>query len=161
MIVKINAFLQVVASRTRGQLQNVNKLNPDGTLPQSEIPKYDLNGDFAWYIVDILASREVTADEGIPSVEFKIAYQKSHLYYYHNSNFESWEDVSVLASYAARQAIIDFYRKEPNAYGKKVVHDTWKLGGGLDAKEARVNRDYEKCLGYLIGREDKQAAKHH
>jgi hypothetical protein len=58
----------VVATRTRQQMLNLDKVDSDGTIPQRVDPKYDLNGDVAWWIRHISDSRETDSGE----VEFLV-----------------------------------------------------------------------------------------
>jgi hypothetical protein len=124
----------VVASRTRQQLRNQDKLDSDGTIPRRVSAKYDLNGDLAWYIESITASRESKSDDGVYGVEFLVKTERTYggrdRYWYNHSvpKEQSWEDVSVLNSTSARSEIASFYQKNSKAYGMQTVLDIWKLG---------------------------------
>ncbi len=52
----------VIASRTRLQTRSALQLREDGTLPKREIPRYDLNGDLAWWIVEVVNCRSASTD---------------------------------------------------------------------------------------------------
>jgi hypothetical protein len=49
----------VIASRTRQQIKNAEKLDADGVIPKTEKPKYAADGELTWWISTIKASREV------------------------------------------------------------------------------------------------------
>jgi hypothetical protein len=156
---KTNSF-QVVASRTRAQIRNLDKITFEGTIPEREIPKYDLDGELAWYINDIAASREADADCGIPSVEFKVSCEPflRQQYRYASHKITSWEDVTVLNSVDAQGCILDFYEKNPNAYGKQAVLDIWKLRGGDKSRRGQKARRGVKSRrrGDKADREDRE-----
>jgi len=86
----------VVASRTRQGLKNMAKVDIDGTIPKRKLPKYDFNGDLAWYIDTISASRP--SDDDLYGVEFKATLSRSgeESAYPRVSEGQSWESVGVL-----------------------------------------------------------------
>jgi hypothetical protein len=151
----------IVASRTRLQIRNLEKIDSDGTVTEETFPKYDLNGDLAWMVDSISASRET--DEGISGLEFLVRCYESRNDRYHRYNWEgirvtakeesleeSWEDISVLNSFWSRREILLFYTKNPSAYGKKIVLDIWKLGvdDNDDDKKRKdhLARKFEKMM---------------
>jgi hypothetical protein len=159
----------MVSSRTRHQVRNVNKLKADGTLPERESPKYDLNGDLAWCISTIEKSREVSLN-GSQSVEFLIkGGPSSHEFHWRiqeGKEQKFWEDVTTLNSMSCRHEINDFYQKNPKAFGKEVVLDVWKLRELGAGREDKIKRQTEKRLEAMIRhqavveqREAEQAAR--
>lgn len=124
----------IIASRTRHQLRKLETLTDDGTIPKRVISKYDADGDLAWQVDEILASRRSEPDGFPPSVEFraKIA-SLTGIHAWQRSDLPaeiSWEDVSVLNALWCRHAIVTFYQKNPQAYGKVRVsfsHLIWAI----------------------------------
>ena len=120
----------MVSSRTRQGVRDVAKVADDGTLPSRRVPKYDLNGDLAWWVYKIDDVREVGSSDDIVSVEFKISCGPERYRIWDNPPLEgnySWEDVSVLNSSQAREQIVDYYTKNLTAAGKQAVLDSWEL----------------------------------
>lgn len=150
----------IVASRTRLQIRNLEKIDSDGTITEETFPKYDLNGDLAWMVDGISASRET--DEGISGLEFLVRCHESRYGRYDRYDHsgpllslaaakeESWEDISVLNSFWSRSEILLFYTKNPSAYGKKIVLDIWKLGVDDNDEDKKrkdlLARKFEKMM---------------
>jgi hypothetical protein len=115
-----------ISSRTRQQVRNVEKMTADGTIPTRVSPKYDLNGDLTWLINAVEESREAVLD-GIQSVEFYVEGGPSRndnnnwgRFYVLDGKEEKekfWEDVTTLSSLNCRWRILDFYEKNPKAFG--------------------------------------------
>jgi hypothetical protein len=51
----------IVSSRTRAAARNLEKLDSNGVIPRRDVPRYDLNGDLAWEVLEVKDSREVCA----------------------------------------------------------------------------------------------------
>jgi hypothetical protein len=115
-----------ISSRTRQQVRNVEKMTADGTIPTRVPPKYDLNGDLTWIIYAVEESREAELD-GIQSVELYVQGGPSRN---DNNNWayryvvdgkaekeKFWEDATKLSSLGCRWHILDFYEKNPKAFG--------------------------------------------
>jgi hypothetical protein len=127
-------------------------------MPRRETPKYDLNGDLAWYILRVEDSRKVLSDDGGSSVEFKVrCYPESVLRRFpprkEDMEVTSWEAVSVLHSASAHWDIVQFYSKHRNAFGKQETRDVWKLRSEDDEKVARQHANALKQLDTLIKKE--------
>jgi hypothetical protein len=143
----------LISSRTRQSTRDVEKLAADGTLPDRDSPKYDLNGDLAWIISTIEKCREVSVDE-VPSVEFFIKSGPSISARYwrvqEGKEKEFWEDISTLNSMNCRHKIVDFYENNPRACGMQVVLDVWKLRTFEAGPEGKIKRQTEKRLEVMI-----------
>jgi hypothetical protein len=146
----------MVSSRTRQSARNVDKLAADGTLPDRDSPKYDLNGDLAWTISTIENCREVIVD-GVPSVEFFIKGGPSIGVRYRRiqegKEQEFWEDISTLNSMHCRHSITEFYHKNPKEIGMRVVLDVWKLRNLEDDREDKNKVQTEKRLEAMINQQ--------
>jgi hypothetical protein len=136
----------------------VDKLTDQGTMPRRETPKYDLNGDLAWYVLRVEDSRKVLSDDGGSSVEFRVrCYPESDPGRYpprtQDKEVTSWEAVSVLHSASAHWDIVQFYSKHRDAFGKQETRDVWKLRSEDDEKVARQHANALKQLNTLINKE--------
>jgi len=150
----------VIASRTRQQVRDVDKLGADGTRPERKTPKYDLNGDLAWNILEVTASRESISDDGASGVEFKVTCVPNTKRYYHGHSEDekktSWEDVTVLHSVTARSSIYTFYSQNANASGKQETLATWKSRGSDgddDCRDDKAMTHWEDQLVALVRRQ--------
>jgi hypothetical protein len=138
-------------------------MTEQGTMPKRETPKYDLNGDLAWYVQRIDDSRKVESDDGGPSVEFRVKClpesrpEISPARWYPRrettETITSWEAVSVLHSAGMRWDIVQFYAKNRNAFGMQETRDAWKLRSEDDEKLARQHASALKQLDTLIKKE--------
>jgi hypothetical protein len=134
-------------------------MTDQGTMPKRETPKYDLNGDLAWYVQRIEASRKAQSDDGGPSVEFRVKClpeSSPGRWYPRRETMEtitSWEAVSVLHSASMRWDIVQFYAKNRNAFGMQETRDVWKLRSEDDEKLARHHANALKQLDALINKE--------
>lgn len=127
----------LVSSRTRQQVKALKNVDADGTLPARVNQRYDLSGDFGWYVIGITDSRQ-SSDESFP-VDFLV---QNRIMRYGKDQEPSWENVGVLNSYVAHQTIVGFYRTHRGAYGKKLVRDMWKLS-------AKSNTGDDTTEGYV------------
>jgi hypothetical protein len=100
-------------------------MTADGTMPTRVSPKYDLNGDLTWLINAVEESREAILD-GIQSVEFYVQRSPSRndnnwgrIYVLDGKEEKEkfWEDATTLSSLNCRWRILDFYEKNPKAFG--------------------------------------------
>lgn len=127
-------------------------------MPRRETPKYDLNGDLAWYVLRVEDSRKVLSDDGGSSVEFRVrCYPESEPGRYpprtEDKEVTSWEAISVLHSASAHWDIVQFYSKHRDAFGKQEARDVWKLRSEDDEKLARQHANALKQLDTLIKKE--------
>jgi hypothetical protein len=137
----------------------VDKVTDQGTMPKRKTPKYDLNGDLAWYVLGVEESRKVLEDDGGSSVEFRVkCYPESnprrrYLRTENKDTITSWEAVSVLHSASVHWDIVHFYSKHRTAFGKQETRDVWKLRSEDDEKVARQHASALKQLDKLIKKE--------
>jgi hypothetical protein len=153
-----------VAKRTRQQIQNLDNISSDGTVPRRVCAKYDCDGILNWSVNQVSASRR--ADDDIYGVEFLADISRyvagesrprlDNIHDVHDQLLvdrvglfvelgrhggQCWENVSALNSSDGRRAICEFYRQNPTAYGKTIVRDIWKLSDGGDDGD-----DHKKAL---------------
>jgi len=120
----------VISSRTRQGLRNAESVAVDGTFPVRKTPKYDMNGDLTLRTNGVEDVREVIAMDGTTSIEFLVKTISDSGYPFTTSEMsQSWEDISVLNLWSHMGDIASFYARRPDAYGKQVVSDIWKLRG--------------------------------
>lgn len=138
-----------VATRTRQCIRNPQEIRPDGIIPQFN-SKY---GACRGWVSHVLESRKSCDD--IYGIEFLV---ESHSYF--NANAASladyihpesdhllfdplrappksehetiWMKISDLDHVEYRGPMLRFYQLHPNAYGKRLVLDIWKLEDGAD-----------------------------
>ncbi|KAE8451915.1 hypothetical protein EG329_002756 [Mollisiaceae sp. DMI_Dod_QoI] len=143
----------VIASRTRQRLRGNDSIHADGTFPERETPKYDLDGTLAWTIVHINASREIVTDFGDIGVEFCVDYNTIGNHRCSSGEEESWEDMAVLDPIHTVDRIVQFYEHNRDAFGKELVLQAWKQRAPLDAREQHRMNMGAKHLGLIIRQE--------
>ncbi|TAQ88297.1 hypothetical protein B7494_g3405 [Chlorociboria aeruginascens] len=157
----------IVASRTRAQLRNVDKIKADGTVPKRPVEKFDLNGELAWRVYQIHDSRQIDDGEN-QTVEFLLSCSGVHRSWMTINEREeaveamgrSWEDVTVLTGSQPRHMILEFYTGHPKADGKQLVLDAWKfqVAHGEDAESStmsvRDKRSTEQRLQGIIRQQE-------
>jgi hypothetical protein len=127
--------ISLTSCRTRQQKRNLENIDADGVVPERPCSKYDEEGHINWRVQEVSGCRESKSAGG--SIEFRVKLMPltsrrrgSSL---RNELPEvAWEDLSALASDGARNQILEFYRKSPNACGKELVIDAWKLHSKRD-----------------------------
>lgn len=120
----------LISSRTRQGLRNAKSVAADGTFPVRKTPKYDMNGDLTLRTNGVEDVREVIAMDGTTSIEFLLKTVADGGYpFIYSKVSESWEDISVLNLWSHMQDIASFYARRPDASGKQMVADIWKLRG--------------------------------
>jgi len=62
----------IVASRTRLQTRNVERLDDDGILPDREVPKYDLDGNLTWHVKLVKDVRSASSEDSTSGIEFEV-----------------------------------------------------------------------------------------
>jgi hypothetical protein len=150
----------IVASRTRGQLALAKTLQPDGTLPKTTRPKYNVAGEYAWYVTKISMSRPAVGEDGARGVEFLVSGYPD-LRGFENAE-ESWESVSVLTTGDCHALIYNFYLTKKkyeyrDTYGLQIVLDHWKLRIPKGEEEKRKCYDFFDSLQRLKTKYDSQA----
>lgn len=133
--------------RTRQQLNRLENIDSDGTLPERTTPMHHLDGSLAWTIRKVLDSREIP-----DGVEFLITVRCPSIHYrslnsrYGKMDGENnapvteitvWEHASHLSP---NYDVVLFYDKNPNAYGKRLVLDMWKAACGSKTSDDNLGR---------------------
>jgi len=121
--------------RTRQQKRNLENIDADGVAPERPCSKYDEEGYINWRVREVSACRVSKSADG--SIEFRVKLmpltsRRGGSSLRNDLPEVAWEDLSALASDDARNQILEFYRKSPNACGKELVIDAWKLRNKRD-----------------------------